>query len=106
MTTRKQGAEFRDETPIAGEQSTVQGRKSLIELLDQIEQRAKPKERNLGHGIVQMTPGDPSDVPALVKALRLAIAQLEYVDPDKSGSTAATKADIAQLLRETAGEKK
>lgn len=69
---------------------------SLTELLDEVERRAK-KSRALGYvGIA--TELSQRDVPALVKALRRAIAQLEYVDPDRSGSTEACKAEIAQLL--------
>lgn len=40
MTTRKQEEEFKDETPAASELSTIQGQKSLTDLLDEIETRA------------------------------------------------------------------
>lgn len=40
MTTREQEEEFSDETPLALDQATVQGQKTLTDLLDQIESRA------------------------------------------------------------------
>lgn len=101
------------ETPATEQKSQREGQLSLTELLDRIEQRARPKERNLGHGIVQITPGDPSDVPALVKALRWYRErfqfELEIIVPDsptKQGGIKQlmfeTDASLAELLSEPA----
>jgi hypothetical protein len=57
--------------------STSSTQKPLSVLLDEIEERANKKVRNLGHGVTQTIPGDASDVPALVKALRRAVGALE-----------------------------
>lgn len=89
MTTREGEEEFGDETPLASDQTDVQGQKSLTDLLDEIEQRhARIDCANCG-----------TDVPALVKALRRAMEHIECLCARSAQFDAGdVKSDIAQLL--------